>query len=291
MQESPDSQAWRDELVAGLRALRGGEFARAEEHFDRAHRAAPDRPEVCFALGRERLRQGRAHEAEPLLDAAWRADFSLISAGATLARCLGLHLDRMGEAHAVLDEAEARFAGDAAIEVTRAELFVHEGRMDEAEERAASALAACGDDAARIAARAVLARIENTRGLGCVEAGDLESALFAFKRAADRDPAWSAPHVNTGAAFAELGRQGPALAAYERAIEADPTNPLAHYNLGLLLWRAGRAGEARARLQRAHELDPDDAAVARALAVLDAACSPNSDGAPEGPGRRPPPLA
>jgi Flp pilus assembly protein TadD len=284
-------QPWRDELVAGLHALRHGEFSRAELHFDRAYRHAPERPEVCFALGRERLRQGRAAEAEELLAAAWTRDRSLLSAGATLARCVGLHLGRMSDAHAILDEAEAEHGRDPALEITRAELLVQQGRHAEAEARAAHALSATVDDGyatIRIAAEAVLARVENARGLARVEEGDLESALFAFKRAADRDPMWGAPHVNTGAAFAQLGRHGPARAAYRRAVQADPTNPLAHYNLGLLLIRDGKLREARASIERAHELDPHDDVIARALAALDR----GHDHEPEGePGRRRPPLA
>jgi tetratricopeptide (TPR) repeat protein len=288
-------QPWRDELVAGLNALRNGEFSRAELHFERAYRHAPELPEICFALGRERLRRGRTGEAEELLAAAWSRDRSLVSAGATLARCVGIHLARMQDAHQILDEAEAIHGREPALEITRAELLVHEGRHAEAETRAARALAASEHDegraATRLAAQAVLARVENARGLARVEEGDLEAALFAFKRAADRDPMWGAPHVNSGAAFAEMGRHGPARAAYRRAIEADPTNPLAHYNLGLLLLRDGQLHEARGAIERALTLDPDDEVIVRAFAALSQHRDHGQDGGPDdGPGRRPPPL-
>lgn len=270
MEERSETESWRAELISGLYALREGQFGRAELHFERAYGWAPDQPEVAYALGRERLRRGRVEEAEALLVAAWKGDASLLSAGATLARCLGLYLARANEAHAVLDDAEARHGAHPSLEVTRAELCAHLEEYDRAERRAERALGLCDEGigespATRNAARAILARVENARGLSAVELGDPENAIFAFKRAADRDPAWGAPHLNTGAAFAVLGRKGAARAAYERALAADPANALAHYNLALLSAEAGHLADAIAKLERAAELDPNDRAIANAL--------------------------
>lgn len=283
MEERSTTGSWRDELIVGLYALREGAFQRAEEHFYRAHRAAPEQPEAAFALGRERLRHGRVTEAEALLRAAWRGDPSLISAGATLARCVGLSLGNAPEAHAVLDEANWLHGYLPWLEVTRAELLAHEGRFDEAERRARGATRSCdagGDsEATRAAASAVLARVENSRGLAAIEGGDPEAALFAFKRAADRDPSWGAPHLNTGAAFYKLGRLRAARAAYERALGSDPENALAHHNLALLSLEAGDRADALANLERAAELSPGDAAISSALAELRDAPGP---GGPSG---------
>src|SRR5512134_55902 len=66
------TEVWRVELTRGLRCLADGDIAGAEGHFERAHTAGQGRPEVCFALGRERLRQRRHDEAEALLRAAWK---------------------------------------------------------------------------------------------------------------------------------------------------------------------------------------------------------------------------
>ncbi len=266
MEESSATESWRAELIAGLHALREGHFSQAETHFDRAYRAAPERAEVSFALGRERLRRGNAAEAEELLWAAWRTDPSLLSAGATLARCLGLHRGRNAEAHAVLDEAEAHHGRQPALDVTRAELFAHAKDWERAEQCARRGLATTESegekDPTRLAAAAVLARVDNERGVDLARAGDHEAALFAFKRASDLDPAWGAPHLNTGAAFAALGRRRAARTAYERAIAVDPTNAIAHYNLGLLLLDCGLTNEAVARLDTARQFEPADPAIA-----------------------------
>ena len=82
--------AWRADFERGLARLQAGDFVRAEQYFAKAYARAPERPEVCFALGRELLRQGKHTEAEPLLRRAWDADPSLSIAAAALARCLAL---------------------------------------------------------------------------------------------------------------------------------------------------------------------------------------------------------
>src|SRR5262245_42311924 len=99
------SEAWRVDLSRGLRCLAEGDLGRASELFGRAHARAPERPEVCFALGRERLRQGKVDEAETLLRTAWTADRSP-AAAAALARCIGLVGRRPAEGHAILDATE-----------------------------------------------------------------------------------------------------------------------------------------------------------------------------------------
>lgn len=254
MTTRPDlDPAWRTELRRGLECLHAGDFAAAEAHFEHAHRRAPQRPEVCVALGRERLRRGRIAEAEALLRAAWSADPSLISAAASLARCLGIFAHRGAEAHAVLDEADARHGRDPGLLVVRSEVFLEERRIAEARAAAQAALAAASSDggaarpsAARAAAELALARVHNAEGLELAHAGRDDEALFAFKRASDLDADWAAPVVNLGATFARLGRLARARSAWERALVLDPDNAAARRNL------------ADDRLQSAGALEADD---------------------------------
>ncbi|HLU66960.1 MAG TPA: tetratricopeptide repeat protein [Kofleriaceae bacterium] len=238
-------EPWRGELRRGLERLRRGEYGAAEAHFARAHRLAPDRAEVAFALGRERLRQGDLDQAEQLLTAAWRRDPTLLSAGAFLARCVGLERRDHARAHAILDEARAHHGPAPLLAVVEAEILLDEGRVDEARRLAEEVAGSPAPDAAQAAARALLARVHNHEGLARVEAGEPESALFAFRRAADLDPEWSAPHSNLGAAFEALGRDDRARAAYQRALAIDPDSQTALYNLARLL---RRQGEGRAAL-------------------------------------------
>lgn len=269
------TELWRAELVRGLRRLRAGDLGRAERHFAHAHRCAPDRPEVCFALGQERLRRGLAAEAEPLLRAAWEGDSTLVAAACALARCLGKR-DRHAEAHAVLDAATEQNGPEAAIEVIRGELFLDADRIDQAQAAAHAAIdladaeAATGGSAktAYTAGRALLARVENQTGIQLAARGQVDAAAFAFKRAADLDPEWSGPVANLGAALARLKRFVPARAAYERAIAIDPENPLAHLNLGLLLRDQGHIRAAARAFETALDLGPEPGDTAAALTAL-----------------------
>lgn len=244
-------EPWRAELRRGLERLREGEFAEAQAHFQRAHRMAPHRAEACFALGRERLRCGDLVEAESLLREAWRLDRSLLSAAAFLARCLGLERGDMAAARAVLRDASLQHGRVAPICVVEAELFLEEDRSDDARIAAEEALAdPAAGDGAREAARALLARVHNQEGIGRASSGDAEAALFAFRRAAELDPEWSAPLCNLGAAFEIVGRQDKAQSSYERALAVDADNTTARFNLARLLRTRGQTSAALAVLER-----------------------------------------
>jgi tetratricopeptide (TPR) repeat protein len=255
-------EPWRGELRRGLERLRDGEFADAEAHFARAHRMAPDRAEVCFALGRERLRQGDLDQAEVLLRQAWLRDPSLISAAAFLARCLGVERRDFAAAHAVLDDAFARHGRAAPLAVVAAEVLLEEGRVDDARELAEEVLAA-SPEGAREAARALLARVHNHEGLARAEAGEPEAALFAFRRAAALDEEWSAPICNLGAAFESIGRLERAKSAYQQALAIDPDSQVARFNLARLLHERGDPRGALAVLEGA----PRDAESAELVAL------------------------
>ena len=81
-------------------------------------------------------------------------------------------------------------------------------------------------------ARTGLARTYNLEGINLSNAGELQRAAFAFKRAADLDPAWSAPCVNMGVVLGRLGKPSKAISAYHAALRRDPHNPVAYYNMG-----------------------------------------------------------
>lgn len=261
-------ETWQTELRRGLEHLRGARLAEAEICFERAHRMAPDRPEVCYALGRARLRSGAVDEAEALLRIAWQGDPSLVSAAGTLARCLGLQGRRFDEAHAVLAEAEAHHGALALLHVVRSELFLAEDRFDEARSAAEAALHSPDSDSERDAASAALARVLNREGILYAERGENDRAVFLFKRAAHLDPEWSSPQVNLGAALARMGMHDRAMAAYDQAVQVEPDNPVAHENRGLLLRHRGDFISARADLATALSLDPSSRNAAVALAAV-----------------------
>ena len=261
------------DLARGLRCLAAGQLDQAEEHFARAHRRAPDQPEVLFALGRERLRKGRVDEAEPLLRGAWDRDRTLGAAAAGLARCLGVAGDQHAASHAILDEAmvDPVHAAEPGLHVVRGEIYLEEERVAEARaafEEAERRLAGSRRDApvTRSAVAAGLARVYNLDGIELGRASRTEEALFAFKRAADLDPEWSGPVVNMGVAFAQLGRAARARSCYERALAADPENPVARFNLANLTRDGGDLARAEADYEAVLELDAEYPGARAALA-------------------------
>jgi protein O-GlcNAc transferase len=265
---SRSAETWQSALRRGLEHQRAGRLDRAEECFVAAHRLAPDRPEVCYALGRARLRAGAVAEAEQLLRAAWLGDHSLASAAGTLARCLGLHAGRFDEAHAVLDEAAVSHEAVALIGVVRGELLLAEDRLEEARAAADAVLVADASESERDAARAVLARVANREGILCAERAESDRALFLFRQAAHLDPGWSSPHVNQGAVFARLAMHTRAAAAYDHAMAIEPDNARAYENRGLLRKELGDLEGARSDLSRVLKLEPQARSAALALAAV-----------------------
>jgi len=73
---------------------------------------------------RFRLRSGEIREAEALLRAAWEGDRSLVSAAATLARCLALHQQRYEDALEVLRGVEGEHGALALVHVVRSEIHL-----------------------------------------------------------------------------------------------------------------------------------------------------------------------
>jgi tetratricopeptide (TPR) repeat protein len=253
------TEVWRAELDRGLRRLAEGDAAGAVDCFEAAYRRAPERPEVCFALGRERMRRGRLDEAEALLRAAWRASRASAAAGAALARCLGVLQKRWAEAHAVLEALERD--DDPALLVIRGEIYLEEERPADARacfERAEALVGRRRRKAAlRGAVRLGMARVMNLEGIALGREARLEEALFSFKRAFDLAPAWSGPLVNMGAVFAELRRPARARACYERALVLEPKNVVARYNLATLARERGDLASAEGEFRRLLTDDPD----------------------------------
>lgn len=77
------------------------------------------------------------------------------------------------------------------------------------------------------------------KGHGLEDAGDLQGALAAYRRASDLDPDSPRAKLNIGNAFKLLGRAGDAEVAYNASIELDPDYAEGHMNLGNLCLEAG----------------------------------------------------
>jgi tetratricopeptide (TPR) repeat protein len=256
-------QRWRVHLRRGVRSLEAGHHDRAARHFAAAYKLAPERPEVCLALGREYLRRGQLGQAEPLLRRAWEGGPTLAAAAAALVRLLGVGKGESKAARLVLEEALRRHPDHPLLLVVRGELDLEDEQFEVARasfERARG----CGADPASV--RAGLARTYNAEGIACGDEAADDQAIFAFKRACDLDPSWSGPHVNLGVAFTRLGRRRRARTCYERAIAIEPDNPVAFFNLGNLLRDTGDLSGAVECYERVLDLSPEYPGVRVALA-------------------------
>jgi tetratricopeptide (TPR) repeat protein len=255
-------QRWQAHLRKGVRSLEAGQHERAARHFAAAYKLAPERPEVCLALGREYLRRGQLGQAEPLLRRAWERG-PTASAGAALARLLGVGKGELKPARAVLAEALRRHPDHPLLLVVKGELEL-EGERFEAARDAFERARDLGADPASV--RAGLARTFNAEGIACGDESADHRAIFAFKRACDLDPTWSGPHVNLGVAFTRLGRRRRARLCYERAIAIEPDNPVAFFNLANLLRDTGDPAGAVECYERVLDLAPEYPGLRAALA-------------------------
>jgi tetratricopeptide (TPR) repeat protein len=257
------SQAWRRLLSQGLKQMQLGYYAKAVEKLEHAYREAPEEPMVLVALGRERLRQGRAEEAEALLRLAHEKEPSNATAAAALARSLGLHQGRLDEALSLITGALAQCSEKEPLLVVKGELLLELGRPLEARvafERAQD------HEITGEPARLGLARSYNLEGIELCERGEFEPAIFAFKHAANLDPEWSGPWVNLGVAFGRMGRSERSLEAYAAALEREPRNPVALFNQGTLLHEIGRLKDAAITLEDLLIVAPDYPQARAALA-------------------------
>jgi predicted O-linked N-acetylglucosamine transferase (SPINDLY family) len=96
----------------------------------------------------------------------------------------------------------------------------------------------------------------NLAGALC-DAGKLEAAVAACKRAIAIDPRLAEAHYNLGNILQKLSRQGDAIAAYQRAIALQPDYAKAHYNLANRFRETDNPDAAIAAYRRAIDLLPN----------------------------------
>ena len=260
---------WRGLLQEGARHLSVGAFGDAAYWFEAAHRREPGHPLTCYALGRERMRQGRYFDAENLLREAYKRDPTLLPAAFCLVRLLGLHLERRDEAAELLD-----LIAPTAADMGQADLvLLLKGELELTSPRgfreASSTFNRVLKSGLRAdAARDGLARSHNLEGIDLARHGKCDEALFALKKALRFMPRWAAPRVNMGAVFQRMGKPKRACKEYRRALVLEPENPTALYNLGKLYFHLGELERAAGCYRRLMENFPFYPGVRAALAEL-----------------------
>lgn len=98
------------------------------------------------------------------------------------------------------------------------------------------------------------------------QAGDIENALSAARRARETDPSLAAAHELEALLHADLGNRDQHVAALRRVIDAQPASPQLQNSVGRMLIEAGEREEGLAAMRQAVRLAPRDARFARDLA-------------------------
>jgi tetratricopeptide (TPR) repeat protein len=220
------------------------------------------------------LQSGRAADAERVL----RAAVASSGADADAIHLLGFILattGRAAEGLPLLDRSVALDPRNPGYLDNRAQVLMHEGRVDEAvrDARAATALAPGFADGWLHLAQALRRKGARAESLAAAEralavdpgraaaqyhaallhfdAGDHAAAERGFTRVLELEPRHGAALVNLGIVQRATGREALALETFARAVAADPANAAAQNNLGLALQATGRIAEAHEAYVRA----------------------------------------
>jgi tetratricopeptide (TPR) repeat protein len=94
-------------------------------------------------------------------------------------------------------------------------------------------------------------------GLAQENAGRLDEAAAAYRRALKLDPGLGAGHTNLGTLAHRRGDVAEARASFAAALAVDPEQPEARYNLAHLLCESGEFELGAAELRRVLQLAPD----------------------------------
>ncbi len=113
-------------------------------------------------------------------------------------------------------------------------------------------------------------------GLRLDEAGRVDEAIAAYRKALGIDPDRTIARYNLGNALARKGLFADAAQAYETVLAREPDHAAAHKNLGIALLYLDRPCDALAHLERSAALDlrtSEDVRVASQIAALRSRCA------------------
>ncbi len=105
------------------------------------------------------------------------------------------------------------------------------------------------------------ARPRNNLGNALKRRGELEPAIFQFRRALEINPGYAKAHNNLGTALAAQGKTEQALEQFAIALQLNPRYAAAYSNMGVALAGQGRLDEAIAHFSAALQLKPNSTKV------------------------------
>ncbi len=108
----------------------------------------------------------------------------------------------------------------------------------------------------------------NNLGSVLLQKGQVDDALFHFRKALEIKADRADAQANLGSALLQKGELDDAIAQYEKALEIKPDYALVHYNLGNTLLLKGQVDNATAHYKKALEFKPDYAEVCNNLGIV-----------------------
>ena len=115
---------------------------------------------------------------------------------------------------------------------------------------------------------AMQAATEDRFGTAFRERGELDQAVFHYRRALALEPGNPGAHNNLGITLHTQGHFEDAARELGEALRLEPDDPLAHYNLGNVLSDQGRTDEALRHYRTALELAPGSVGAHNNLGIL-----------------------
>jgi protein O-mannosyl-transferase len=162
---------------------------------------------------------------------------------------LGVVLNRAGhplEAAKQYEETLRLKPNDPDANTNLAEIFIHQGRLQEAIDHLNLAL---GENAN-------YPETQNNLGLALILAHRPQEAIDHLSQALRLKPDFFEAHQNLGDALSDTGRYQEAIGQYELAIQLKSNRSEVHYNLGVALVQAGRSQDAIDQFEQALRLRP-----------------------------------
>lgn len=234
-------------LSLGIELQRRGKLDDAYEHFEAAHRMAPEAPQdrhhlaaILMLLAQEDLKEQRFDQAEGRLARAEELEPEL----ADIQETWGMLLASRGKAQNAIERFQRAIELDPKLPGAHYNLgnvLSALGRDEEAMRSYQESLALKPDHAeAHSNLAQVLERL-----------GRKNDALRHFESAVRVSPRFVTGHNNLGMAWLNRGEPARAATHFRRALEIQPKYPLAQANLGTALWVVGETEKGRDLLDAA----------------------------------------
>jgi tetratricopeptide (TPR) repeat protein len=282
--------------VLGATFLRQGQFNEAQGQFEAVLRSHPDDASSLYGLGFSLLSQNKPTEAlKPLVQAYHlNPSDSEILTGVMQAY---LKLGQLGQAEAVLNQLNRRFANDYAPQMQLAEIIVNEGaynlaiaqfqhllklKSDSYELNYDLALAyhrAGKEDAAAVQIRRMLSqqdRAELQNLLGEVEEkrNNYTQALAAYRKAVELQPKSEEYQLDYATELNQHWNPTEALRAFNAGVKTFPSSVTLWMGLGGTYYLLGKYSEASETLLHTSRMAPDNPNVHALLGLAYAAAGP-----------------